>query len=632
MTRWLIAALLACPAVAAAQGLEDRLTALGGVPCEDSALICVTLPMPRDHDDPAAGTIDITFGVHPATGDSRATMVVATGGPGTAGLALADGYLAPVSEEMLAATDFIFFDQRGTGPVHGITCPEAEAAAALTDPAIARPDEAIAIARSYAESCAAEVADPSLLPYLGSDQAIRDLEAFRQAIGAPKIWVYGESYGTQFAQGYATAFPDAVRGVLLDGIVDLSLTSEQFYASYTTAAERILDRVLASCDADPPCAADMGAPAAEVYARVQAMLDAAPVPVDFPLGSGETVARQVTAAALAGNAFSALYGVESRSDFLRVLAAAGQGNLMPMLRLTYFNLGIDSETDSAWFDPSWYGSAYYAINCLDYEAEGTTPDAASAAITAQAAAHLAVSPRLALSYMTERLVCAWWPHHGPDSRPAQFAGGAYPTLILNGDADPITPVTMAYDVLDHAANSFLVVMEGGPHVIWGRGSECPDQIVTDLVVNGMKPAAQLQLCAQDLTAAYQPLKIPDPADPLAVGAAVEGELDLYPEVYGWYGDYPLQVGCDHGGRVAIVSDDTGWDYEFDGCALWPGMAIDGTARWQDAGGDRDGFTLRVTVAGDATGDILYRRDAWTGADWVSGTWAGMPIVMPRPMP
>jgi len=620
------------PATVMAQTLAERLDQLGAVPCTDSALTCVTLPMPRDHDDPSAGTIDITFGVRLAGGESQAVMFFSTGGPGTAGLALADGYLDPVAPEMLEAVDFVFFDQRGTGPVHGIACPETESAYAFSDPSIARPDEAIAIARGFAESCVAEVADPTILPYLGTDQAIRDLEAFRQAIGGPRVWIYGESYGTQFAQTYATAYPDIIDGVILDGIVDLSLTSEQFYAAYTTASENILDRVLASCDADPACAAEMGAPARDVYARVQARLEGGAVAIDFPLGSGEIVQRIVTASQLAGNAFSALYGNEGRADFLRVLAAAGQGNLMPMARLGYYNLGIDSETDQAWYDPSWFGSAYYAINCLDYEAEGATPEAASASIVAQSAEHLSASPRLALSYMTERLVCAWWPHHGPDTRPAQFAGGDFPTIILNGDADPITPVSMAYDVFDHAQNSFLVVMQGGPHVIWGRNLACPDQTVTDMVVRGIKPGSRLQLCTQDLTSGYQPLAIPDPTDALSVARAVEGEIDLYPEVYGWYGDAPLDLGCDHGGTVAITPDDTGWNYDFTGCALWAGIVLDGVGRWEDAGGIRDGFMLNASASGNVAGNLLFRRDAWSGTEWVSGNWNGAPITMPRPMP
>lgn len=633
MTKLLLAVAIGMlPVAGSAQTLVDRMTALGATPCEDSALTCVTLPMPLDHDDPSMGTIDITFGVRFANVESRATMFFSTGGPGTAGLALADGYLDPVSPEMLDVVDFVFFDQRGTGPVHGVTCPQTEARLATVDAAIARPDEAIAIARDYAQSCVAEVADPRILPFLGSDQAIRDLEAFRQAIGAPQVWIYGESYGTQFAQGYASAFPQAIDGVILDGVVDLSLTSEAFYAAYTTRSESVLDRVLASCDADAACAAEMGRPAAQVYAELQARLVEGPVAVDFPLADGGVRTVQITASMLENNAFGALYGQEGRADFLRVLAAAGQGNLVPMIRLNYYNLSMDSESEAVLEDPTWFGSAYYAINCLDYEAEGETPEAASAAIVAQAQAHLSASPRFSLSYMTERLICAWWPHHGPDTRPARFAGGDWPTIILNGDADPITPVTMAYDVFDNAANSFMVVMEGGPHVIWGRGLTCPDQMVTDMVVDGIKPGTRLQICSQDITSGYQPLAIPDPADPLSVARAVEGELDLYPEVYGWYGDYTLEVGCDHGGRVSISTDDTGWDYDFDACALWDGIVIDGIGRWQDAGESKDGFTLQASISGASSGDILFRRDAWSDWSGSRATGTGPRSRCPGPCP
>jgi pimeloyl-ACP methyl ester carboxylesterase len=59
-------------------------------------------------------------------------------------------------------------------------------------------------------------------------------------IGAPKVWLYGESYGTQFVQAYATTYPKAVRGVIVDGVVDLNLSAEGFYRSYTLAAEKIL--------------------------------------------------------------------------------------------------------------------------------------------------------------------------------------------------------------------------------------------------------------------------------------------------------------------------------------------------------------------------------------------------------
>lgn len=634
MTRWIVPALLALAApVAAQQGdLAERLAQLGAVPCADSSLTCVTLPMPLDQFAPGKETIDITFGIRPADGESRAVMFFSTGGPGTAGIGLADGYLDPVDPRMLGAVDFVFFDQRGTGPVHGITCPEAEAAYALTDAAISRPEEATAAARAYAEGCVAEVADPAILPYLDTQQAIRDAEAFRQAIGAPKIWLYGESYGTQFVQEYATAFPDAVAGVILDGVVDLSLTSEAFYADYTEAAESILNRVFAACDSDAACAAEMGRPAAEVYDALQARLLQAPADLAYPLAAGGTADRQFTESMLQMNAFSSLYGTDARSDFLRALAAAANDNLMPMLRLAYYNLYMDGETEEFWQDPTWFPSAYYAINCADYQVEGATPDEAVATIVAQSAAHQALSPRIGTSYMTERLACAFWPEHREGERPAQFAGGDWPTLILNGDADPITPITMSYDILDHARNSYMVAMQGGPHVIWGRGLECPDVTVTDLVVDGTLPPARLQLCEQALIEPYDPLAIPDPADALDVAAHVEHELDLYPEVYGWYADADLSVGCDHGGRVTIVPDDNGWSYRFEGCALWPDLAMTGTARWEGSDSPRDGFHLSVQVSGASTGKITYRRDARAGTEWIAGEWNGAVLDTPRPMP
>lgn len=292
----------------------------------------------------------------------------------------------------------------------------------------------------------------------------------------------------------------------------------------------------------------------------------------------------------------------------------------------------DGESLEFLTDPTWFPSAYYAINCLDYGPEAPTPDEAAARIVAEAQAHMANAPRLAGSYMMERLVCAFWPHRGAKDRPAPFAGGDYPTLILNADADPITPVGMAYDVFDSVRNGHLVVMQGGPHVIWGRGLSCPDVIVDDLILNGMTPAAPVQLCEQDLTTGYRPLAIPDGSDPLAVASGVEETLDLYPEVYGWNADAPLAVGCDHGGRVTITPGNTGWSYAFDACALWPGLAIDGRGRWQNAGGPKDGFILDVLVSGVAAGDILFHRDARTGATWIAGTWNGAPMSTPRPMP
>ena len=66
---------------------------------------------------------------------------------------------------------------------------------------------------------------------------------------------------------------------------------------------------------------------------------------------------------------------------------------------------------------------------------------------------------------------------------------------------------MSYSMLDHAKNAYLVAMESGPHVIWGRGLACPDEIVFGLLFDGTLPEAQEQVCAQELIGAYTPLTL-----------------------------------------------------------------------------------------------------------------------------
>jgi hypothetical protein len=49
-------------------------------------------------------------------------------------------------------------------------------------------------ARTFASECVAEMGNPDILPYLGTAQAVEDLEIFRQVIGDEKFWLYGESW------------------------------------------------------------------------------------------------------------------------------------------------------------------------------------------------------------------------------------------------------------------------------------------------------------------------------------------------------------------------------------------------------------------------------------------------------
>lgn len=624
--------LLAGPAFAEVT-LQDAASGLDLFPCDSSSLSCTTLTVPLDHraNDPSQ-TLEITFALSFATNESRGILFYFVGGPGGSGLASAESYLAAFDPSLVENMDIVFVDQRGTGPVHGLSCPAAQARFDTAPASLDDPEAILATAQAYVTACTEELEADELLPVVTTDQAIRDTELFRQAIGAPKVWLYGESYGTQLVQAYATQVPSAVRGVILDGVVDLTLDAEGFYRRYTLAAEALLAETFAMCDALPACAQDFPDGAAAAYDALAARVAKGPLPVPYPLADGTSATRLLTTGLLEANAFYALYSPEGRAEFLRTLAAARQGNLVPMLQLGYVNTYIDPETEVGMEDPGWFGAAYYAITCTDYGSGDGTPEARARRILDEARAFAPQAPRLLRAYYMERVACALWPHQGQDARPAPYAGGDWPTLVLNGDHDPITPISMAYSVLDNAANAYGVFMRGGPHVIWGRGLACPDSIVQALLYEGTLPAAREQLCEQDAMSPYEPLTLSDPAqmaEPLSVARAVETELSKLIPLAGWDGQHPTTFGCPFGGTVSAEPGDEGSDYRFDGCRFWSKLAVDGRGTEVATEDGADWLTLDLGVSGAQSGQLTYHNNRSDEAVSLSGTWNGQPASLPR---
>jgi TAP-like protein len=345
----------------------------------------------------------------------------------------------------------------------------------------------------------------------------------------------------------------------------------------------------------------------------------------------------LTADMLENSAFFALYSPNGRAVFLRALAAASRDDLLPLLRLGISDAGLDSETMEGFEDPSYSPASYYAINCSDYREADEDSEAVARAILADAAAYAATNPRLLRTYFGERLVCALWPHDGDVQRPEPFAGGDYPTLVLNSDTDPITPVTQAYSVLYNVRNGHMVVMQGGPHVTYGWGNACPDQIVSDMILRGEMPAQQVQLCDWwgGLVEGYVPLTLIDAAeraDALAIARGVEIELLEYPEMSNWDAFNPITMGCNHGGVMGQFETDYGYEYSFADCRFWPGITLNGKGEefWGDEG--MESLTLTLTITGPKSGEVVYVSDTMAESWAISGMWDGKAIETPRPMP
>jgi pimeloyl-ACP methyl ester carboxylesterase len=609
----------------------DTLKRLGGSPCPNSTFTCIPLTVPLDHFAPSGKTIDVIFAVMPASGERKGMFITATGGPGFSGIASADYDAETLPTEILEHYDLVFFDQRGIGASHPLACDKALEAFYKTDKkANTRNQEAEAIqaARTFAQDCTTQIGSQDVIDYT-TRQAVEDLETFRQAIGDDKIWLYGESYGTKYAQVYASRYPEHLAGLFLDGPIDLTLSGTEFLQQQTQAFNDVLNATLDACTANPDCAADVdGGDATSAYNRLSVKLALSPRKFDFPLASGETEERYLTRDDLETTASNYLYSEASRMLLQRAIAAASHGDYVPLARAYYNAVEVDADTYESLNDETYSSASYYAINCTDYYFPGETPDE-------RADNYLRVGDQVDETFRRFNssfysfLPCVFWPGNSVSPLPAPLAAPGVPTFVLGATADPATPVQNARSIFQHLDDGYLITLQGGPHVIFNRGEPCVDDVITKFLVSGEKPASREIQCEGKIAENYVPLSPTDAsafADPLDAMRATYREIFLLPEFLFWDEHTARSIGCRYGGSLHIEADDNGAKLTLKDCAFAQGFAMTGTG--VDNFKQDSVVKLEVEVTGLKEGKLTFSKSA-DGLFLVTGTYGGEAVNLSK---
>ncbi|MFB7368734.1 alpha/beta hydrolase [Streptomyces sp. NPDC056222] len=189
-------------------------------------LQCATLKVPLNHDDPAGRSISLALTrVAHTVKDAKeyqGPLLVNPGGPGGSGRTMAGFVAASLPAKVAAQYDVIGFDPRGVGKSE----PALDCKPGHFDPV--RPDSVplgaegertgVERARSFATACGKKHGD--VLPYIDTVSTARDLDAIRAALGAPQLNYLGYSYGTYLGAVYARLYPERVRRLVLDSVVN----------------------------------------------------------------------------------------------------------------------------------------------------------------------------------------------------------------------------------------------------------------------------------------------------------------------------------------------------------------------------------------------------------------------------
>jgi pimeloyl-ACP methyl ester carboxylesterase len=184
---------------------------------------CDVVPVPLDWENPSAATITIRFEWIPA-GDAvtTRTIVAQDGGPGFPSTGSGDAYVR-LFGPLLYDRNLLMMDERGTGGSTPIDCEPLQAAVVNgdTDEIFQRGVRACATQLDHTFRTRDATGFVRADDLFATTQSVRDLAAILRALALPKVDLYGDSYGTFFAQAFAANYPDLVHSLVLDSAYPL---------------------------------------------------------------------------------------------------------------------------------------------------------------------------------------------------------------------------------------------------------------------------------------------------------------------------------------------------------------------------------------------------------------------------
>jgi pimeloyl-ACP methyl ester carboxylesterase len=500
---------------------------------------CGSIRRPWDPTGSHSGAISVGFAFVPAKDTSTpaiGTVVPHEGGPGYSSTGSLS-YYAPMYGPLLQHRNLLVMDQRGTGLSEPIDCPSLQNHTGPYAPAAAE------CARSLGER-----ADE-----YGSALAADDLAAIVRKLGVGPIDLYGDSYGTFFAQVFAGRHPALLRTLLLDSAYPTYGES----AWYPTQTAAMRNAFTLACARSAPCAKAPGTPL-QLLRQLLHRVRHDPIIGSSRDGDGTRMHVVVDGKSLVSVAFGATYGPEFYREFAAALRSALQGHNAPILRLTAEAIG--SSGDSG--DPYYYSEGLdAAVACHDYPQlfdMASPPKQRHEQLAAAVAGEQATNPHVYGPFtINEYLHSAWqelnwctdWPVAQPSlpAGPPMPRGGHYsdvPTLVLSGELDSITTAAEGALVVNQFPNARQVVFANSFHVTAaGDNDHCAEKFVRAFIEN---PAAPFAPALTQCAASVPPLR--------AMGTFPTSYRDVVPadNAYGSHANVQVREGA--AAAAATVAD------------------------------------------------------------------------------
>jgi pimeloyl-ACP methyl ester carboxylesterase len=443
---------------------------------------CANVSVPQNWHQPSNGkTMSIAMiRIRSNTQSNRiGSLLVNPGGPGGSGIDTAvylsfGAAFGGLPTQVTDQFDIIGFDPRGVGRSDPVKCisPQDEDAnfAAPPDPVSqAQFDSITKLQQKIVAGCEAKY--PNQLQYFSTEQAARDMDALRAAVGDDKMSYLGFSYGTLLGATYAQLFPTKIRALVLDGAVDPKQSVVEGSESQAMGFERAFGNFANWCKATAnkcPIAPDAR------KAVTDALASAATNPVKYADGRSATQGWIMTAVT------SSLYTETGWTALATAIAQLKAGNAKGVMDLAdqYAERKPDG-TYSNLFD------ANFAVNCSDAKNVPTV-----AQIRQLQGEWRKKYPLFGATLAIGMLNCTYY-SEARDPYPTGAATGAPPIVVVGTTGDPATPYENTAELANMLGVGHVLTWEGEGHTAY-PSTPCIVNAVDDYLIDLKVPQEGLR--------------------------------------------------------------------------------------------------------------------------------------------
>lgn len=451
------------------------------------AFECATLEVPLDHGNPEGDQIEISVIRRPAsdTANRIGSVVLNPGGPGGSGIEYLPVAALGMPQAITDRFDLVSFDPRGVGESSAVDCDLSydDAVVLVGESDDAGWAEALTSTETDLEQCSADAV--ALAPWIGTNNAARDLDQLRAALGDEKLTYIGYSYGTRLGATYAELFPDNVRALVLDSAVlpndELALLEREQARGF----DRAFENFAAACDADEDCLLREIGPTLDVFRSIESeILDVGSFATDSP-------DRVLTAGEFYVGVIASLYSAEAWPFLAQALYTAetvADGTLLQVLADTL----VDRKPDGT------YGNSNEAnrfINCADDSRRASVDETR---LESEATADMT-------SYFGDAFRGGTGCLFTPDPIDPLVIGpatGSPPILVLGNTGDPATPYEWSQILAESLESAVLYTIEAEGHTAY-PDFDCVLDVVNAYLIDVEVPA-EGSSCSENATADFFP--------------------------------------------------------------------------------------------------------------------------------